>query len=142
MILEETEKKIFDHSAEDGAAEISCPIKQVVLNAIEKIEQASRTKGSVTRNPDRIYGSGLQDLRYASVGSGSDRGPSVHGKDGVCTEYRPVYGFPQGCHGCDLQSGNVQGTAGEPSSVPWNPSVDSQNMRTGNLSRRGLGPSW
>ena len=29
---------------------------------------------------------------------------------------RQVYGIPKGCHSCHIQSGNVKGTAGEPTS--------------------------
>ena len=61
-ILEITEKKIFDLVQRKSSDEID-PIKDVVLNAIEKIEKASRTKGSVTGIP-----TGFIDLDYKMSG--------------------------------------------------------------------------
>ena len=55
-IMEETEKKIFDLVQKKNGGDF-VPIKQVVLNAIEKIEKSSRTKGSVTGIP-----TGFMDL--------------------------------------------------------------------------------
>ena len=69
------------------------PIQQVVLNAINNIEKASKLKGSVTGIP-----TGFIDLDYktsgnASVGSGTDSSTSLYGKDGICFEYCTVYGI-------------------------------------------------
>lgn len=61
-ILEVTEKKIFDLVQNRGSEEF-VPIRQVVLNAIEKIEKASRTQGSVTGIP-----TGFIDLDYKVSG--------------------------------------------------------------------------
>ena len=61
-ILEVTEKKIFDLVQNRGSEEF-VPIRQVVLNAIEKIEKASRTQGSVTGIP-----TGFIDLDYKMSG--------------------------------------------------------------------------
>lgn len=61
-ILEVTEKKIFDLVQNRGSEEL-VPIRQVVLNAIEKIEKASRTQGSVTGIP-----TGFIDLDYKMSG--------------------------------------------------------------------------
>ena len=61
-ILEVTEKKIFDLVQNRGNEEF-VPIRQVVLNAIEKIEKASRTQGSVTGIP-----TGFIDLDYKMSG--------------------------------------------------------------------------
>ena len=61
-ILEITEKKIFDLVQNRGSDEF-VPIRQVVLNAIEKIEKASRTQGSVTGIP-----TGFIDLDYKMSG--------------------------------------------------------------------------
>ena len=47
VILEQTEKKVFDLVQRRNAGDF-VPIRQVVLNAIQKIEAASRTKGNVT----------------------------------------------------------------------------------------------
>ena len=57
-----TEKKIFDLVQRKSSDEF-VPIKDVVLNAIEKIEKASRTKGSVTGIP-----TGFIDLDYKMSG--------------------------------------------------------------------------
>lgn len=61
-ILEITEKKIFDLVQNRGSQEY-VPIRQVVLNAIEKIEKASRNQGSVTGIP-----TGFIDLDYKTSG--------------------------------------------------------------------------
>lgn len=61
-ILETTEKKIFDLAQNRGSQEF-VPIRQVVLNAIEKIEKASRNQGSVTGIP-----TGFIDLDYKTSG--------------------------------------------------------------------------
>lgn len=61
-ILEVTERKIFDLVQNRGSEEF-VPIRQVVLNAIEKIEKASRTQGSVTGIP-----TGFIDLDYKMSG--------------------------------------------------------------------------
>ena len=61
-ILEVTEKKIFDLVQNRGSEEF-VPIRQVVLNAIEKMEKASRSQGSVTGIP-----TGFIDLDYKMSG--------------------------------------------------------------------------
>lgn len=61
-ILEVTEKKIFDLIQNRGTGDF-VPIRQVVLNAIEKIEKASRNQGSVTGIP-----TGFIDLDYKTSG--------------------------------------------------------------------------
>lgn len=61
-ILENTEKKIFQLLQRRSGGDF-VPIKQVVLNALEKIEKASKTKGSVTGIP-----TGFVDLDYKMSG--------------------------------------------------------------------------
>lgn len=61
-ILEKTEKQIFD-LVEHGNSQEYVPIKQVVLNALDVIERASRTKGTVTGIP-----TGFIDLDYKLSG--------------------------------------------------------------------------
>lgn len=61
-VLEQTEKKVFDLVQRRNSGEF-VPIKQVVLNAIQKIEAASRTKGSVTG-----VATGFKDLDYQTSG--------------------------------------------------------------------------
>lgn len=61
-VLEQTEKKVFDLVQRRNAGEF-VPIKQVVLNAIQKIEIASRTRGNVTG-----ITTGFKDLDYQTSG--------------------------------------------------------------------------
>lgn len=61
-VLEQTEKKVFDLVQRRNAGEF-VPIKQVVLNAIQKIEVASRTRGNVTG-----IATGFKDLDYQTSG--------------------------------------------------------------------------
>lgn len=61
-ILEDTEKKIFQVVQRRGGGDF-VPIKEVVLNALDKIESASRNKGSVTGIP-----TGFVDLDYKLSG--------------------------------------------------------------------------
>ena len=62
VILEETEKKIFDLLQYRSTGDF-VPIKQVVLNALDKIEKASKNKGTVTGIP-----TGFIDLDYKTSG--------------------------------------------------------------------------
>lgn len=62
QILESAEKGVFE-LAERGNTQEFTPIKQVVLNALEVIERASRTKGTVTGIP-----TGFIDLDYKLSG--------------------------------------------------------------------------
>lgn len=61
-ILEKTEKAIFELLEKRNTGEF-VPIKQVVLNALERIEKASRSKGVVTGIP-----TGFIDLDYKLSG--------------------------------------------------------------------------
>lgn len=61
-IMEDTEKKIFQLLQKKNADDF-VPIKQVVLNALDKIEMASRNKGSVTG-----LSTGFIDLDYKTSG--------------------------------------------------------------------------
>ena len=61
-VLEQTEKKVFDLVQRRNAGDF-VPIKQVVLNTIQKIEAASRTKGNVTG-----IATGFKDLDYQTSG--------------------------------------------------------------------------
>lgn len=61
-IMERTEKKVFDLIQNRNNGEY-VPIKQVVLNALEKIEKASKSKGTVTGIP-----TGFIDLDYKTSG--------------------------------------------------------------------------
>ena len=82
-VLETTEKKVFELVQRRNTGDY-VPIKDVVLSALEKIEKASKTNGSVTGIP-----TGFLDLDYKMSGlQPSDLIlVAVHGKDGVCVEY-------------------------------------------------------
>ena len=61
-IMEETEKKIFDLLQRRQTGEF-VPIQQIVLNAVNTIEKASKNKGTVTGLP-----TGFTDLDYKTSG--------------------------------------------------------------------------
>ena len=61
-ILDRAEKRVFDISQKRGSTEF-VPIRQVVLETMERIEQASRTKGSITGVP-----TGFKDLDDKTAG--------------------------------------------------------------------------
>ena len=61
-ILETTEKKVFELVQRRNTGEY-VPIRDVVLSALEKIEKASKTSGSVTGIP-----TGFLDLDYKTAG--------------------------------------------------------------------------
>lgn len=61
-ILADTEKNIF-HLLQNRRVREFVPIKEIVLNALEKIEQASKTQGNVTGIP-----TGFMDLDYKMSG--------------------------------------------------------------------------
>ena len=62
MILEDTEKKIFNLLQSRVSGDY-VPIKEVVLNVLEKMEKASRAQGTVTGIP-----AGFVDLDYKLSG--------------------------------------------------------------------------
>lgn len=61
-VLEKTEKSVFELLEKRNTGEF-VPIKQVVLNALERIEKASKSKGTVTGIP-----TGFIDLDYKLSG--------------------------------------------------------------------------
>ncbi len=61
-IMDTTEKKVFDLIQSKGGGEY-VPIKNVVLNALDKIAAASKTQGTVTGIP-----TGFIDLDYKTAG--------------------------------------------------------------------------
>ena len=62
IILEETEKKIFEVVQKRNTGDF-VPIRQVVMNAMDKIEKAAKNKGAVTGIP-----TGFVDLDYRTAG--------------------------------------------------------------------------
>ena len=62
VILEDTEKKVFELVQKRNTGDY-VPIRQVVMNAMDKIEKASNTKGNVTG-----VATGFIDLDYRTAG--------------------------------------------------------------------------
>lgn len=62
-IMEDTEKRMFELLQRRNSSGDFVPIRQVVLDALEKIEKASKTKGTVTGIP-----TGFVDLDYKTSG--------------------------------------------------------------------------
>ncbi len=62
IILEDTEKRIFDLVQKRNTGDF-VPIRQVVLNAMDRIEKASKNKGNVTG-----IATGFSDLDYRTSG--------------------------------------------------------------------------
>ena len=62
VIMEETEKKMFQLLGQRNSGDFM-PIRQVVINTLENIERASKTKGNVTGIP-----TGFIDLDYRTSG--------------------------------------------------------------------------
>ncbi len=62
FILEDTEKRVFQLVQKRNTNDFT-PIRQVVMNAMDKIEAASRSKGSVTG-----IATGFTDLDYRTAG--------------------------------------------------------------------------
>ena len=61
-ILEDTEKKVFDIVQKRNTGDF-VPIQQVVMNALDMIEAASKNKGAITGVP-----TGFTDLDYSTAG--------------------------------------------------------------------------
>ncbi|MBQ8877610.1 MAG: replicative DNA helicase, partial [Lachnospiraceae bacterium] len=62
VILEDTEKRVFELVQKRNTGEF-VPIRQVVMNAMDKIEKASKNKGNVTG-----VATGFIDLDYRTAG--------------------------------------------------------------------------
>ncbi|MCL2252899.1 MAG: replicative DNA helicase [Lachnospiraceae bacterium] len=62
FILEDTEKRIFDLIQKNNTGEF-VPIRQIVINALDKIELAAKNKGNVTG-----IATGFADLDYRTAG--------------------------------------------------------------------------
>lgn len=77
-ILDETEKKIFNLIQKRNSNEF-VPIKQVVMNSMNQIEKASRSKGAVTG-----VASGFTDLDAKTMG--------FHGSELILIAARPAMG--------------------------------------------------
>ena len=93
-ILEKTQKEVFE-LVEHGNSEEYVPIRQVVLNALDVIERASKTKGNVTGIPTGFIDLDYKLFRSAEIGSGTDCCQTFHGQDGVCAEHCQHVAFRQ-----------------------------------------------
>lgn len=62
-VMDMTEKKVFDLLSARGGGGDYVPIRQVVMNALEKIENAAKNSGTVTGIP-----TGFIDLDYRTAG--------------------------------------------------------------------------
>ena len=130
-ILEETEKKIFDLLQYRSTGDF-VPIKQVVLNALDKIEKASKNKGTVTGIP-----TGFIDLDYKTSGfQPSDliliaARPSM-GKTAFVLNVAQNMAFKEGktvaIFSLEMSKEQLVNRL-----LAMESHVDSQNMRTGNL---------
>lgn len=132
VLLEETEKKVFNLVQRRNTGDI-VPIKQIVLDAMEQIETASKTKGAVTG-----LSTGFIDLDRMTAG--------LHPSDLVIVAARPAMGktafvlniaqhmaFRQNKKVAifSLEMGREQLAQ---RLFSMESKVDSQNIRTGNLS--------
>ena len=88
-ILEDTEKRMFQLLQRRNSGEY-VPIRQVVLNALETIERASQTKGTVTGIP-----SGFVDLDYKTSDRQRSGRKRVSDSIGICG-IRKAYGYYTG----------------------------------------------
>ena len=132
VILERTEKQVFELVQNRGGNGEYVPIKQVVLNALEKIEKASKSKGTVTGIP-----TGFIDLDYKTSG--------LQPSDLILVAARPSMGKTAfvlniAQHVAFKQNRTVAIFSLEMSKeqlvnrlLAMESHVDSQNMRTGNL---------
>ena len=75
-VLEKTEKSMFELLQKRNTGEF-VPIKQVVLNALERIEKASKSKGTVTGIPTGFID--LEAVWAAAFGSGAGSGQTFYG---------------------------------------------------------------
>ena len=120
VILEDTEKKIFQLLQTRMTSDY-VPIKDVVLKALERIEQASRTQGTVTGIP-----TGFSDLDYKLSGlQPSDlilvaARPSM-GKTALVLNIAQYVAFHEDMAHGYFQSGDVEGAVSEPSVFPGIP---------------------
>ena len=63
VVMDETEKKVFKLLQSRGGGSDFVPIRQVVMNALEKIENSAKSDGNVTGIP-----TGFMDLDYRTAG--------------------------------------------------------------------------
>ena len=81
VIMEETEKKMFQLLGQRNSGDFM-PIRQVVINTLENIERASKTKGNVTGMPTGFPAlgykpSGLQDSDFILIAARPSMGKTA-----------------------------------------------------------------
>ena len=116
-ILETTEKKVFDLVQRRNTGDF-VPIRQVVMNAMDRIEKASRNKGNVTGIP-----TGFIDLDYKTAG--------LQPSDLILIAARPSMGKTAFVLNIAQNVAFKQGMTVAMFSLESK--VDSQHLRTGNL---------
>ena len=131
VILEETEKRMFQLLQQRNSGDY-VPIRQVVMNTLENIERASKTKGSVTGLP-----TGFTDLDYKTSGlQPSDfiliaARPSM-GKTAFVLNIAQYMAFKKdkavAIFSLEMSREQLMNRL-----VSMESKVDSQNLRTGNL---------
>ena len=130
-ILEDTEKRMFQLLQKRNSGD-TVPIRQVVLNALNTIEKASQTKGTVTGIPtgfvDLDYKtSGLQALRPDSGG-----GQAIHGKTAFVLNMAQYMAFRKdrsvAIFSLEMSKEQLVNRL-----FALESKVDSQSIRTGNL---------
>lgn len=131
IILEDTEKRVFELIQHRGSSDF-VPIRKVVLDAMDKIELASKTTGNVTGIP-----TGFLDLDYKTAG--------MQPSDLVLIAARPSMGKTAfvlniAQHVAFKEKGSVAVFSLEMSKeqlinrlLSMESKVDSQRIRTGNL---------
>ena len=130
-ILEDTEKKMFQLLQQRDSGDM-VPIRQVVMDTLENIERASKTKGNVTGLP-----TGFTDLDYKTSGfQNSDlilvaARPSM-GKTAFVLNIAQYMAFKQNLS-VDIFSLEMSKQQLMNRLLSMESRVNSQNMRTGNL---------
>lgn len=132
IILEKTEKQVFDIAQNRGSKEFT-DIKEIVLRSIDSIEAASKNKGSVTG-----IATGFYDLDYKTAG--------LQPSDLILIAARPSMGktaFALNIAEYVVLRSNITTAVFSlemsqdqlvKRMLAMNSRVDSQNIRTGNLS--------
>lgn len=130
-ILEDTEKRMFQLLQQRNSGDF-VPIRQVVMNSLENIERASKTKGNVTG-----LATGFIDLDYKTSGfQPSDlilvaARPSM-GKTALVLNIAQYMAFKQDKHvavfSLEMSKEQLMNRL-----LSMESKVDSQNMRNGNL---------
>lgn len=132
VILGETEKKIFDLLQNRNTSDY-VPIKQVVINTLEKIEAASRTKGNVTGIATGFYDldymtAGLQPSDFILIGARPSMGKTALVLN--LAEYIAIRNHvPTAIFSLEMSREQLMNRM-----FAMEARVDSQNIRTGNLS--------